>query len=255
MVKYFTLVLLVSGFYLSAQTKVTVNEIRENRSKSFKVKKNTFNFNNDSLSLKLDFNRVGLVAATKYMFQIDSAKDSSGKELKIKGFKSDKFREIDRKHMFFGMKEDEKDPNLLRLELSLDQSSRTSTSITVKGNLLLKIGDQNATYFKKVTAMKNQELKNDALTKAGVKITVIKGTDKELKMSISGNKDAIADLKLVNAKGESASNGSMSSSFGGSTSKTLYIKNGMKDLMLKVMILSNMKEVKVPFSLEKVALP
>ena len=255
MIKYLAMILLFTAGYLGAQTKVTVLEVRENRTKTFETKKNSFNFNNDSLTIKMDFKKTGLVAATKYMFQIESAKDSSGKDLKVKGYKSDEFREIEREHMFFGMNENEKDPNLLRLELNLDQSSRAATAVSVKGNLLLKIGDQSAAYFKNVTAMSNQLLKNDLLTKAGVKITVVKGNDKEVQMSISGKQDAIASLKLVNKKGEDASNGSMSSSFGGSTTRTLYIKDGMKDLMLKVMVLGNMKEVKVPFNLEKLELP
>ncbi|MCM8543511.1 MAG: hypothetical protein NE328_24800 [Lentisphaeraceae bacterium] len=254
MIKYFTMALFLTA-NLAVQAQVQVKEIRENRSQKFETKKNSFNFNNDNLSIKMDFKKIGLVAATKYMFQIESAKDSTGKELKIKGYKSDEFREIDRKHMFFGMKEEEKDPNLLSLELSLDQSSRTATYVSVKGNLVLKAGDQTAAFFKGVQAMTNQELKHDLLTKAGIKISVLKGSDTELKMSVSGNTEAIASLKLVNKKGEDASNGSMSSSFGGATTKTLYIKNGMKDIMLKVMVISNMKELKMPFNLDKLKLP
>lgn len=253
MIKYFTIISIMLTGFLGAQ--VNVYEISENRTKKFEVKKNSFNFNNDSLTLKIDFKKDGLVAATKYMFEIESAKDSTGKALNIKGYKSDEFREIDRKHMFFGMKEEEKDPNHLRLDLTLDQSSRTATSVSVKGNLILKSGDQTAAFFKGVQTMSNQELKNNLLTKAGIKISVVKGSDSEVQMKINGNMDAIASIKAVDKKGEDASNGSSSSSFGGSTTKTLYLKNGMKDVMLKIMVISNMKETKVPFNLNKVALP
>ena len=159
------------------------------------------------------------------------------------------------------MKDDEKDPNLLSLELSLDQSLRTATTVDVKGNLLLQIGDQSAAYFKKVQAMENEELKHPLLKKAGIKIIVGTkssfggGSDNEVRMDLSGNLDAIASMKLVDAKGQDASNGSSSSTFNGKTSRSLNIKNGIKDVMLKVMIISNMKEVKIPFNLEKVELP
>lgn len=263
MFRYLALLTLLLPSFLNGQSKaeVKVMEIRENRSKKFEAKKNGFNFNNDSLTIKIDFKRIGLIAASKYMFHIESAKDSSGKALNHKGFKADEFRTIDRKYMFSGMKEEEKDPNQLRLELSLDQSSRTATSVDVKGSLLLQIGDQSAAYFKNVQKMVNQELKHKLLTQAGVKIIVGTksnfggGSDNELRMDISGKTGAIASMKLVDAKGKDATNGSSTSTFNGKTSKSLYLKNGVKDVMLKVMIISNMKEVKVPFNLQKIELP
>ncbi len=75
------------------------------------------------------------------MFQAELAKGSPGKELKVTGYKADEFREIARKHTFFGITEDKKGPNLLSLELLFDRSSRTASSMSVKGNILLKVVD------------------------------------------------------------------------------------------------------------------
>lgn len=249
--------LFVSSHLWAEEAKITVRDIEESRSeKLVKEKSNFTSFNNDSLTVKIDFLKVGLAAASKYKFEIKSAKDSSGKELKQKGFKVDDFKKIDRKFMFFSSQDKERDPNLLRLDLQLDKSSRSAETVDIEGFLVVQGGDQNAVFFKNLKSIENQELKNTNFTKAGIKITFEKVNKGNVKFKITAGKDAISEIKLVDVNGKSLSNGSSSGGFGGVTSYTLYTNGEIgDDAMLKFMVISNLKEMKVPFKLNKLQLP
>ena len=249
--------LLLSTNILADEAKVTVREIEESRSeKLVKEKSNFTSFNNDSLKVKIDFLKVGLAAASKYKFEIKSAKDSTGKELKQKGFKVDSFQKIDRKFMFFSSQDKDRDPNLLRLDLQLDKTSRGAATVDIEGFLVVQGGDQNAVFFKDLKNKENQELKNANFEKAGIKVTFEKVEKDSVKFKITSGKDAIAEIKLVDVNGKTLSNGSSSGSFGGVTTYSLYTSDKIGDgAMLKFMVMSNLKEMKVPFKLNKVQLP
>jgi len=242
---------------------VKVREMEESRKKTFASSDEEFhNFNNDSLRMKIDFQDEGFVSATKYKFEIIEAKDSTGKALKVKGFKSDEFRKIERQNMFFSSRKKDHNPNLLRLELTLDNTERTATSVDIQGNLLLKAGEQKAAFFKDVAKMVDKELAHDLLKKAGVTIIVGKkskfgnSSNDQVRLEVSGKLDLVGDISLVNSKGESASNGSSRSGFGGKDNYSFYIDSKAKDdVFLKVMIATNQKEVKVPFKIIKQPLP
>jgi len=251
-----------TAFSLYAQDYVKVLKIDENRSKDLLKSENKFRFTNynNALKITLEFDKVGLVAATKYKFQINSAKDDSGKALKLKGMNAEKFKKLDRKFMYFGDKE--KNPNKIKLELSLDTTERKAKTVSVDGVLLVKAGDQSAVFIKNAAAMNQQKFEHDVLKKAGVNIIVGAksefGNDSQegISMEITGKLDAIAEVKLMDAKGKTVSNGSSSSTFNGKMFKKIYTKGKPgKDLMVKLMIITKEVERKLPFKLENVELP
>ena len=263
MIRNIVLISLLTTGFLMAEPTVVVREVEESRHKKFVQEDNGFkNFNQNTMVLKIDFKDKGFRAASKYKFEITSAKDSSGKELKEKGFNAGKFQSIDRKNMFFGMRDKNVDPDLLRLKLSLDSSARSATSVNIQGNLILKAGDQKAVIIKNVASMTNKEIANAVLTKAGVKIVVNpkskfgNSSDNQVRCEVSGKNDAIADISLIDSKGESASNGSSRSGFGGKDSYYFYTKGKPgNDVHLKIMIVENIKEVKVPLNIKNQPLP
>ena len=254
----------LAAMSLQAQDYVKVLKIEESRSKEIQKAQNNSRFTNykNALKITLEFDKVGLVAATKYKFLINSAKDDSGKALKLKRMNADKFKKIDRNFMYFGSKDKDKNPNKLKLELSLDLTERKAKTVSVDGHLLVKAGDQSAVFIKNASTMVQQKFEHDVLKKAGVNIIVGaksefgNDTREGISMEITGKIDSIVEVKLMDAKGKKVSNGSTSSTFNGKMFKKIYT-NGKpaKDVMVKLMVITKEVERKLAFKLENIELP
>lgn len=234
---------------------VTVLKVSENR--VLTLKKEKFSSSNDGLTIEFEVKDANIPNASKYMFDIVSAKDDKGTKLELSGFRKDKFQEIDRKFMFFGNKNAPKD--MLKLKLNLSQTSRQAKTVDIDAKLKLTSGTPKEVIIKNVSKMKEKLVNHPILKKAGVKLKIGTksgfGSNKNsVSFQLDGKTDAVGSYVLIDKNDKKVSNGSSSFGFGGKTTYSLD-HNGEPGVSLKVVILEDFKEIAIPVKFKALKLP
>ena len=254
MIRIFFFAVLISFCNLSF-AEVTVVQVSENR--VLTLKKDNFSSSNDGLTIEFEIKDSKTINASKYMFELVSAKDNLGTKLQLSGFRKDKFQKIDRKFMFFGNKNVPKD--MLKFKLNLSQTNRLAKTVDVNAKLKLTSGNPREVIIKNVSKMKDKLVNDPVLKKAGVKLKIGAksgfGDDKNtVSFQLDGKKDAVGSYVLIDKTGKEVSNGSSSFSFLGNTIYSLS-HNGEAGISLKIVILEGFKEVAIPLKIKGLKLP
>lgn len=170
-----------------------------------------------------------------------------------------------RKFSFGRFDDSEPAETLIPIELKLP--ARKATKLTkLKGEVSVKAGgEKKVVSATKLTALKGKNLKDPALTEAKLKVQLADEADADanlgpadstLMLKIIGDSAAIQKIELVDAQGETVSQGHSSSTFGNKTDYGLFISKPVDDSMtLKIELVVGQKVVKVPFDLKDIPLP
>ena len=203
--------------------------------------------------------------AEKFGFvQITKAEDDQGKALKPReGFgmntnPHDRLVDVDRDSMFFW--EEEKPKDRLRVTLHFDAPARSSKALkTLTGKLkLFVIKERKEVIVADILSMQGKTIENELLKSAGLSIKIAKVDEKSKAVTLetTGNEDNLLELALINAAGKEINIATMTTTFGGRTSRSLQpVEAVPADARLKLTIGIGQETVEVPFSFTDVPLP
>ncbi len=224
------------------------------------------------LTLSLRLTGEAAERATHYGFiEVSSAKTDQGEELKlVKGSNfsfSDPHKEfvlIDRNMMFMGMSDKPEDE--LAIDLKFSVPSRVTKRIEyLDGSLKLLTGEKQDVVFKRIQSKTGQVLTNPILEQAGVSIKINEpgqamlssgNHDREINLQLSGKVENILGIEVVDSHGVSMVSSSMSSTFGGSTTRVIETTERIgPGSRLKVQVVINTETVLVPLKIRALAMP
>lgn len=241
--------------------KVAAVEILDVRRAHLKTPKpeNRFSFDRPGLKLVIEVQGEDVLRASQYgMLELDAATDNTGAKLKFneESFSFNDIRkefvEVDRSQMFMGEENPPKD--VIRVELALESPARAAASISLRGKLQLK---KVATVDVVVPATPG-EVKNEELTKAGVKFKVAEASDENsFVYEVSGKLEALFDATVVDAQGKPFEiRGRMSSGGGESSRREIFLEKPVPpDAKVRLAIVTKAEVVPVPFDLKDLKLP
>ena len=119
-------------------------------------------------------------------------------------------------------------------------------------------GEEKVVTLTKLKSMQGKPLADPVLKAAGIngKVTKPSGDDPALTVDYTGGTDAIKEVEILDAAGNSVSNGRFSTGFGGTQSVSYQLSKPLDDTMtMKMHLIVGQKTVKVPFELKDVKLP
>jgi hypothetical protein len=245
-----------------AEVKVQPAEVSETRVATLIKKPNVFSSDVSRLAVKLNVDGPEVKGATKWgKLKIAQAVDDAGTDLKPKqegisfGPGGDDLEEINR----FGVDEGKKD-GPFDVTLRLGVPARNATAIaSLKGEFaVLAGGEEKVVSLTKLKSMQGKPLDDPALKAAGVSGTFAKpaGNDPAVAVEYKGGTDAIKEVEIVDAAGNSVSSGRFSTGFGGVQSVNYLLSKPLDDTMtMKLHLIVGQKAVTVPFELKDVKLP
>lgn len=153
-------------------------------------------------------------------------------------------------------------------DVTLKLPSRKATKLAkLRGEVSVKAGGEaKVISVPKVKGMAGKSLQDPALKTAKLKIDVVDPADAEgfapggagttVALKITGDAGAITSVTVVDATGESVSQGHSSTGFGKSTDYSVFLSKPLDDTMaLKVELVVGQKVVKVPFEVKDLQLP
>lgn len=259
---------------------VKATDVTETRVSLAKGKKKPMFAPESELKVTLHVEGDEVKGASSYgKLRIETATDSAGTDLKPKeersffGGSDDDFTSLtdDMARMRMGMSDDDKKDKPLEafdIELKLGVSARKATTIaTLKGSFqVLAGGQEKVVTAKKLSTLTGKALDDPALKDAGLTITVadpkkakasIFGSDpNSITLQIKGDLKNLADVEILDAKGESVSNSTMSTGEEDNKTYTYGLEQPPDDtLQLRIKVLVGQKTVNVPFELKDVPLP
>jgi len=197
------------------------------------------------------------------------AADDRGRRLRaaqLSGFGTrDGFTDIDREQMFFFF--DTPPEDTLLLELPFQAPARDAGSLSIEGQLTLVSATTRDATFGDLASLKGKVLENALLDDAGitVKITEVDagqgggggmmmgGPTVELEVKDANNK--LAALDLVDRRGNDATNSTSSFGWGDTMTYTLSADSDLGGLRLKLDVITETREIQVPFDLKNIELP
>ena len=259
-----SVVLVAAAAASLAAVKVQPAEVLETRLLTLIKKENVFTSDASRLQVKLSVDGPEVKGATKWgKVKLTEAVDDAGTDLKPKkddsGFsfgRNDDFEEISR----FGMSDDEKNSNAFDVAIQLALPARKASAIkSLKGEFeVMAGGEEKVVTLTKLKSMQGKPLADPVLKAAGIngKVTKPSGDDPALTVDYTGGTDAIKDVEILDAAGNSVSNGRFSSGFGGTQNVSYQLSKPLDDTMtMKMHLIVGQKTVKVPFELKDVKLP
>lgn len=252
-----------------ADVKVQALKIVETRVADFEKKSDDgFRFSFDRPSTKLTLQIKGPTAsgATHWGHLKLEGADDQKRPLKLSedqpSFENpmEGFVQLDRDQMSFGMDEMPRDE--LRVEVALDSAPRDAKSLNLRGRFQLKVAEtQDVVVDAKPS---DSPVKNEALEKAGLTVTIKPHADAESDMpgfvfDVSGAMDKLLDVMLVNAAGEPIdNNGSQRMGSDEQMEYTLWFSADNPipdDAKLKLVIAAKEEIFEASFELKDVQLP
>ena len=244
-------------------------EILETRYERLIKQPNVFSSDQSALRVTLQVDGPAAKGATKWgKLKLTEAVDDTGKDLKPKsegGF-----------NMSFGGGEDLQDINRFGMDegktafdvpVDLALPERKATRLkSVKGEFaVLAGGEQKVVTVAKPKSQVGRSIDDDALKAAGVTMKFPKPGDSAFGGSsgagnalveTGGKADVIRSVEILDAAGESVSQGYSSSTLDGTTATSYDLNKPLDDAMtVKVTLLTGQKEVVVPFEVKNVKLP
>ncbi len=170
------------------------------------------------------------------------------------------FVQLDRDQMSLGMDEMPKDE--LRVEIGLESAARDAKSLNLRGRFQLKVTEGQDIILDGKPS--DSPVKNEALEKAGLSVTIKPRADVESDMpgfvfEISGDMEKVLDAVLVDAAGEPIrNNGSQRMGSGEQMEYTLWFSADNpipEDARLKVVVAAKEEVFEAEIDLKDVALP
>jgi len=247
-----------------AAVKVQPAEVLETRLVTLVKKENVFSSDASRLQVKLNIDGPEIKGATKWgKVKLTEAVDDAGTDLKPKkddsGFafgRNDDLEEISR----FGMSDEEKKSNAFDVTINLALPARKAATIkSLKGEFeVMAGGEEKVVSLTKFKSMQGKALTDPVLKAAGIngKVTKPTGDDPALAIDYTGGTDAIKEVEILDAAGNSISNGRFSSGFGDTQNVNYMLSKPLDDTMtMKMHLVVGQKTVKVPFELKDVKLP
>jgi len=268
-----SLVALLSSVAPAADAKVTVRAVAvsESRGKALveEEAKNGVSGPAQITTLRVTLELAGdaIPGATQYGGLTFKATDDKGNVIKPLenpfAPKGKTFAALDRTLMWLGR--DDAPTDRIRLDLQMEASRREASKIaTLDGSVKLLTGTPVDVLVTEPEKTVNKQLTNHELVAAGLKVTLTTFNAKGgvvgsyVKAKVSGKLEAMGKIDVVDASGKSLSQGSgISHGFAGGPST--YEVFGDAPLpagaKVKIMILSDVKEIEVPFQLKDIVLP
>jgi len=274
---------LISSVAAPAQTSkptatVTLKKLTEKRELS--LEKDSFAGWENGIELSLHVDGPDVVGARKYgKLKAIQALDDVGTDLTAKGegpsFGGETFREV-REPQMFG-RDNQPKPTGFDVDLKLPTPSvRNAKSIKViAGSLEVLVGgEKKVVQVKPLKANIGKTIDDPALKSLGVGFTLIDPTkrsaknsiagallgggkpDKSVSAEITGNIDALADVRIVDASGKKLSRSSMWQDDPGKRSITYDLEAPLPDdAVLEIEAWPGQKTVVVPFEIKDIKLP
>jgi hypothetical protein len=254
-------------------TKVTEVRIKEIAPK--KEKESFFSFGQEP-GLTLTARVAGGLAdaaKTKGKLKIEQAADDTGTDLKPEKKKSffsigggdDDFEKIGA-GMIHSSNDDKKEPGF-DMDIKLKVPARKAQKLPlVKGEFQIQAGgEEQVVEVKKPRSQRGKAVGDPVLEKAGLTVTVkdptkqsgfFSGGEDDLSLEFKGDLSALDEIEVLDAEGEDASSGHMSS---GSDDTKTYVMSMDKplsdDMTVKIHLVVGLKTVTVPFEFKDVPLP
>jgi hypothetical protein len=265
---------LAGGVQADEAVKVTPIRLTETRVKSL-VKEKSFYTPESELKLLLHVEGKTVNDAVSYgKIEFEQAVDDTGASLKPKKkggmFSSgsdDDWKAVNEGMAGFGRDEDE--PGF-RLELELAPAARKATRISrLKGKIpVLAGGEAKTVKADKLKAMMGKTIEDPVLAKAGFKVRVLDPKKKEgsgffsmggensVPIEVKGDLNAIKDMDIVDAKGESLVSSRSWSGSGDTRTYYLDLDKPASDAMtIKIDVVVGLKKLAVPFDFKDLELP
>jgi hypothetical protein len=251
---------------------VSISESRQLKLKTEEKKDAGFSFSTNEPELTLQIELVGPAAgaATHWgKLKIKTARVDHGDALELRpaGYHdpSEDFVQIDRNMMFFGQDTPSADQLLLDLKFNCPPRAATKLSL-LEGQLALRVGKRKTVLVDGLRAKEGQAVEDQILKAAGVSLRLTKPASegfmapdeptKSITFKLAGVLDAVLEVDVVDAGGKSIKAGHMSS---GSDTEMSYVVQSEDtlpaDAKLKLTVITDRRDVEVPFRLENIPLP
>ncbi|MBI1373064.1 MAG: hypothetical protein GC159_10065 [Phycisphaera sp.] len=248
----------------AAGVEVKVFGVSESRTKDFivsdKARKFGGSFNTTTVTLQLAGKEVEAATHAGYI-KITRAVDDKGNDLSPakSNFSfggQNSYDELNREHMWFF--EDVKPKDRIKVSLMLSQAPRQATKIaSLEGTLKLKSATLKDVMVGGLAGQVGKAVADPAIKAAGATVTITKvdTASKQVEMKVTDPNDRIAEYDVVDASGNSLSNGR--SSFGFNNTKTVSIdcRSLPANAKLKLSVATSTTETDVPFKLTDIELP